>query len=185
MGAPLRKPATYEDLLALPENIVGEILNGDLYAMPRPAKRHTFAASNLGAELINPFSRGKGGPGGWLILTEPELHLGSDVLVPDLAGWRTERAPVIDEMAYFETAPDWVCEILSPTTARIDRAIKLPLYFLQNVQHVWLLDPVLQTLEVLQRSPTGWVLRHVFSGDSVVHAEPFDAVGLELSALWP
>jgi Uma2 family endonuclease len=184
MGAPLRNPATYDDLLALDENLVGEILNGDLYAMPRPAKRHALAGSNLGGALFNPFKLGQGGPGGWLILDEPELHLGSDVMVPDLAAWRRERAPVIDDLAFFEVVPDWVCEILSPSTSRLDRAIKLPLYHHHGVHHVWLIDPIAQTLEVLERLASTWSLKHVFSADEHVRAVPFDAIVLSLAALW-
>ncbi len=184
MAAPVRKPATYEDLLALDENLIGEILNGELFAMPRPAKRHTVAASNLGGDLAGPFRRGKGGPGGWLILDEPELHLDADVLVPDLAGWRREHAPALDDAAFFEVAPDWVCEVLSPSTMRMDRALKLPIYFRQNVHHVWLLDPAAQTLEVLNRSAGGWVLHHVFTNEDLVRAPPFEAVELELGSLW-
>ncbi len=184
MAAPARKPATYDDLLALDEKLVGEILNGDLYAMPRPAKRHALAGSNLGGALFGPFKLGQGGPGGWLILDEPELHLGTDVIVPDLAGWRRERAPLIDDIAFFDVAPDWVCEILSPSTSRIDRAVKLPLYQRYGVSHVWLLDPIAQTLEVLERETSTWRLKYVFSGEERVRAAPFDAIELELGALW-
>jgi Uma2 family endonuclease len=184
MAAPVLKPTAYEEFLALGETRVGEILNGELYALPRPPKRHAWASSNLGAELIGPFGRGRGGPGGWVILDEPELHLGHDILVPDLAGWRRERAPVIDDAAYFDTAPDWVCEILSSSTARIDRSIKLPIYFRQHVQHVWLIDPSAQTLEVLVRADQGWLLRHVFTQSEMVRAPPFEAIELALSGLW-
>src|SRR3712207_5356771 len=96
-----RKPATYADLEALPENVVGEIIAGELHVSPRPAAPHTVAASRLGGELLGPFDRGRGGPGGWILLFEPELHLGEEVLVPDFAGWRQERMPEPPRTAAF------------------------------------------------------------------------------------
>jgi len=106
VAEPVRKKATYEDLLALPEHLIGEIVGGELHVTPRPAVRHTRAASRLGAELDGPFDRGRGGPGGWIILDEPELHLASNVLVPDLAGWRRERMPHLTrDLPYSELAP--------------------------------------------------------------------------------
>src|SRR6476646_4505786 len=109
-------PDTYADIEALPPNQVGEIVRGVLYANPRPASPHAAAASAVGEELGPPFKRGRGGPGGWVILDEPELHLGEDVLVPDLAGWRRERMPELPRAAFFTLAPDWACEVLSPST---------------------------------------------------------------------
>ena len=122
------KRATYEDVLNAPENKVAEILDGELFLSPRPAPRHAAAASSLGGRVGGPFDGGIGGPGGWWILDEPELHFGEHVLVPDLAGWRRERMPAIPDVAFFTLAPDWVCEVLSPSTARIDRGEKLPIY---------------------------------------------------------
>ncbi|MFN3595529.1 MAG: Uma2 family endonuclease, partial [Thiobacillaceae bacterium] len=147
MGLAVPRPARYEDLFDLPEHLVGEILNGRLITHPRPAPRHALAYSNLGDELVGPFHKGRGGPGGWWILDEPEIHIGGDILVPDLAGWRRERLPKFPETAYFELAPDWLAEILSPATARVDRTEKLPLYARWGVKHVWLVDPDLRTLE--------------------------------------
>lgn len=112
----------WERLCALPSNQVGEIVGGDLYASPRPAGPHARVTSKLGARLDGPFDSGEGGPGGWIILDEPELHLGDAVLVPDLAGWRRERMPhVPEDLVAFELAPDWVCETLSPKTSTLDR----------------------------------------------------------------
>ncbi len=179
-----KKPATYDDLFQLPENTVGEIINGELYAHPRPARRHARASSILGGSLTFPFDRGRGGPGGWVILFEPEIHLGGQILVPDFAGWRRERAPANDASAFYDTAPDWVCEVLSPSTARVDRILKLPIYFQENVRHVWLIDPTARTLEVLKRETGGWLLAQTFSEQQVIRAEPFDAVELELGSLW-
>ncbi len=115
--------ATYEDLFDLPENLVGEIIYGQLITHPRPAPKHAVTSSAIGDELVSPFQKGRGGPGGWWILDEPELHLRPHILVPDLAGWRRERLPVIPDTAFFTLPPDWVCEVLSPGTARTDRAL--------------------------------------------------------------
>lgn len=184
MAQPARGNATYEDLGAVPVHLVAEIVGGELYTSPRSAARHARTASTLGVELGGPFDRGRGGPGGWQILDEPELHLGPDVLVPDLAGWRRERMPEVPDVSAFTLAPDWVCEVLSPHTARLDRAEKLPRYAREQVTHAWLVDPVLKTLEVLRREGASWLLVATFAGDAMVRAEPFDAIELELSALW-
>ena len=178
------KPATYADIEALPDNMVGQIIYGALYAHPRPAPRHSRASSRLGAELDDPFDRGRGGPGGWIILDEPELHLGSHVIVPDIAGWRRERMPRLPDKAYFDVAPDWVCEVLSPSTARIDRTDKLKVYAEFAVSHAWYVDPNARTLEVLSLENGRWVISAAFKDDDPVCAPPFDAIILELGALW-
>ncbi len=121
MGAPAHRPATYADLQAVPEHLVAEIIDGALETHPRPRPRHAVVAAELTAELVPPFGRGRGGPGGWIFMVEPELHLGTQVVVPDIAGWRRSRLPTEPETAFIETPPDWVCEILSPSTTRIDR----------------------------------------------------------------
>jgi Uma2 family endonuclease len=175
--------ATYEELLALPEHQVGEILNGELVVSPRPASRHAVAHTSL-SELLGPFRKGRKGPGGWWILTEPELHFGSDVLVPDIGGWLIERMPTLPEAAYFSLAPDWVCEVLSPSTARIDRQQKLPIYAREKVKHVWLVDPVSKTLEVFRLNGKSWTLASNHVGDVKVRAEPFEAIALNLALLW-
>jgi Uma2 family endonuclease len=176
--------ATYEDLVALPENVVGEILDGTLVTNPRPASAHAQASSALGGELFTRFGRHRGGPGGWVILDEPELHLASDVLVPDIAGWRRERMPKRPATAAFVLAPDWVCEVLSDSTRKVDRADKLPIYAREGVTHAWLVDPAARTLEVFRREGAHWLLLATHHGDALVHAEPFDAVELDLSDLW-
>ena len=178
------RPATYDDLLALPEHVIGEIIDGELIVSPRPAPRHAVATSVLSGELGPPYHGGRGGPGGWWILFEPELHLGDDVLVPDLAGWRRERMPVVPDTAYFTLAPDWICEVLSPGTARLDRRKKLAVYARQAVTHAWLLDPIERTLEVLRLEGRQWVIAAVHAGDEEVRAEPFDATSLPLARLW-
>lgn len=177
-------PATYADIEALPEHVVGEILDGELIVSPRPASPHAWAASQLGADLIGPFGRQKGEPGGWVILNEAELHLGAQVIVPDLAGWRRERMPRMPDVPFFELAPDWVCEILSPSTARVDRARKMRHYAAVQVGYAWLIDPLVQTVEVYRLETGGWRLVDTYAGDAQVRPEPFDAVQLELTNLW-
>lgn len=181
---PLPRPATYADIEALPPNMVGEIVRGVLYANPRPATPHALATSALGEELGPPFKRGKGGPGGWMILWEPELHLVEDVIVPDLAGWRRERMPEVPDVAGITMAPDWACEALSPSTARLDRKEKLPVYARSGVQHVWLVDANVKTLEIYRLDGTTYRLIVTHADAEKVRAEPFDAIELDLSVLW-
>lgn len=182
---PLKKNATYDDLREVPENFIAEMFSGDLYASPRPALPHARAASVLAATLMGPFDQGRNGPGGWIMLYEPELHFGDDVLVPDIAAWRRARLPALAAEAYLTLAPDWVCEVLSASTEAIDRGAKLRIYAREGVAHVWLIDPVRQTLEVLALDGRRqWAERGIFEGRANVRAEPFDAIELELAALW-
>jgi Uma2 family endonuclease len=182
---PAKRRARYQDLLALPENQVGEILGGDLHSHPRPAPRHARAYSALTGILWRPFDRGADGPGGWWIIDEPEIHLGQDVVVPDIAGWRRDRMPTLPESAWFELAPDWVCEILSPGTARIDRAVKMPLYARERVPHLWLVDPDARTLEVYRlESGRRWLLLETLGGDDPVRQPPFEPLSFSLGELW-
>ena len=178
------RPATYDDLLAVPSHLVAEILDGELHTSPRPAPRHADAATGLGGALRGPFDRGRGGPGGWRILGEPELHPGRDVVVPDIAGWRRARLPQLPDQAYVEVAPDWICEVLSPSTAAIDRVKKLTIYAREGVGHAWLVDLIDQTLEVLALEGSRWVLVATYAGADVVRAEPFLAIDLDLTLLW-
>jgi Uma2 family endonuclease len=184
MRQPSDRPATFKDLESVPENKVGEIIDGILYLSPRPAPRHANATSVLGIEIGGPFHRGKGGPGGWWILDEPELHLGENALVPDLAGWRRERMPQLPSEAAFTIPPDWICEVLSRQTARLDLVKKLPKYARAGVQNAWVVDPDARTLQVYRRAEKSWLIVATFGGDDKVRAEPFEAIELELSALW-
>lgn len=179
------KPPSYEDLLALPPHCVGQIVRGALHTHARPAPRHAAAATALSEELGPPFKRGRGGPGGWWLLVEPELHLGEDVVVPDLAGWRRERMPEMPvDLPYFVLSPDWVCEVLSRSTAALDRGDKLDVYARERVGHVWLVDPEAQTLEVLRLDGATFRIVQHGSGSGALRAEPFDALELDLSLLW-
>ena len=179
-----RGPARYEDLLAVPDHMVAEILDGDIYTTPRPAVPHALATTGLGGDLIGPFDRGRGGPGGWWILAEPELHLGPDVVVPDLAGWRRARLTAMPRGAFLEIPPDWACETVSPATERIDRGHKLALYAREGVGHAWLLNPLAETLEAYRLEQGRWLLLVTYAGDVSARVEPFEAIELELWRLW-
>jgi Uma2 family endonuclease len=178
------RPATYADIEALPPNMVGEIVHGVLYANPRPASPHARAATKLGSRLGPPFDDGHDGPGGWVILFEPELHLLEDVVVPDWAGWRRERMPEMPEAAFFTLAPDWLCEVISPSTAKLDRGAKLQVYAREQVRWVWFIDPLQRTLEILCLDDGKYRIDAFHQDDAKVRAEPFDAIEIELGALW-
>lgn len=181
-----RRKATYEDLLKVPDILVAEIVDGELITSPRPASLHARASSVIG-RVLDPFDQplgGSGGPGGWWILFEPELHLGADILVPDLAGWRRDHMPVLKNVAYFEQAPDWVCEMVSQTTARIDRVRKMPIYAREHVDYLWLVHPTLRTLEVYQLEGKYWVVVSSHGEEEIARAEPFEAIELDLSRWW-
>ncbi|MGK3997437.1 Uma2 family endonuclease [Sorangium sp. So ce1024] len=194
MGQPAEKQrrATYADLEAVPPNKVAELIGGVLHVMPRPAPRHAQAETELATELVGAFGRGRGGPGGWRILVEPELHFPDpdapgeiDALVPDLAGWRRERMPELPETAYFALAPDWICEVLSASTEDVDRHEKMPVYAREGVRHAWLVDPIARTLEVYTLGEDRrWGPAVVHRDDARVRAQPFDAIELDLSVLW-
>jgi Uma2 family endonuclease len=184
VSQPAIRPARYEDLLALPDNVVGEIVHGELVVSPRPAPRHGNAATVLAGGLNPPFQFGDGGPGGWWIELEPELHLGEHVLVPDLAGWRRERMATLPTTAYFEIAPDWVCEVISPASAKLDRGVKALLYAKHGVRHLWLVDPTARTLEVLRSNGHQHTVLSVQGKSDLIRAEPFEAIELKLARLW-
>lgn len=185
---PARKRATYEDVLRAPPELTAEVLDGELYLMPRPRRSHLRSASGLGAFLFGAFQVGVGGPGGWTIIYEPELHLGPepDIVVPDLGGWRSGRLvdrEDVDE-AFITVVPNWVCEILSPGTLRIDRMKKMPIYAREKVGHVWLVEPREQTIEVFRHDGRGYALVGTFGGDDAVRAEPFEATEIPPAFLW-
>lgn len=180
-----KKPTAYEDLLALPSNLVGEIVGGELYASPRPTYVHARAAARL-ATSLGPFDLGGGGggPGGWIILPKPELHLVGQVMVPDLAGWRRERMPELPDVAFSEMPPDWACEVISPSTGFLDRTKKMPQYLRAGVRHIWIVDPRQKTLEVCRPEGDGWRVIAAHGEDQRIRAEPFEAIELDLALLW-
>ncbi len=184
MRSPSRKPATYEDLKAVPEHMMAQIIDGDLIVMPRPAAGHAKVTSEVGYELIGPFGRGKGGPGGWLIFDEPELHLAADILVPDLGAWRREPAVLPATMPFFTVVPDWICEVLSPSTAVIDRVKKARIYAREGVHWKWTIDPIGKTLEADELRDGSWVSLGSWGPGEKPRVQPFDAIELELDAWW-
>lgn len=191
MGAPAKKRATYQDVLNAPEHMVAEIIQGELVLVPRPASPHARASSRLGAALDDPFDHdGDGrGPGGWIFLDEPELHLSDgDVIVPDLAGWRRSRMPRVPDVPFLgpELLPDWVCEVLSPGSVARDRVQKMALYAREGIAYVWLIDPIARTLEVFgRRSPVSWATVGAWRDDEHVRdAPPFEELALDLTRLW-
>jgi Uma2 family endonuclease len=184
-----RRLRTFRDVIdALPEHLTGQVIGGRLVVLPRPGPPHLNATGALGRRIGGPFQDGLGGPGGWWVLQEPELSLGVDPdfdpVSPDLAGWRRERMARLPSTAAFSLPPDWVCEVLSPSTEVHDRAEKMPFYARAGVGHAWLVDPVERTLEAFRLD--GRTFRPVAShrGDAIVRVEPFEAVEIDLSYLW-
>ena len=182
---PPKRPATYADIEAAPEHLVAEIIDGELMTHPRPSPRHGASASALGAELAGPFQRGVGGPGGWVFIIEQEIKFGTDLLVPDIAGWRVERLNGVPEKNYFTVAPDWVCEVLSGSTEKRDRTIKMRIYGEAGIPHMWLIDPRLQILEAFENLDSNWIKVGAWNSDDDVRAAPFDAISFSLADLWP
>ncbi|MCY3980848.1 MAG: Uma2 family endonuclease [Alphaproteobacteria bacterium] len=177
--------ANYQDVLDAPAHMVAEVIDGALHTHPRPAPRHARATSSLGVKVGGPFDYDSKGPGGWWIIDEPELHLGEDILVPDLAGWRRERMPTYPETAWFGIAPDWVCEVLSPGTRRIDLYEKRPIYAREDVPYLWLVDPLERGLEAFELRDGQWVLIASLKDDDAVSVPPFEAISFSLADLWP
>lgn len=186
MPAVPKKTDPYTELLNLPENLVGEIIGGELHTQPRPAGPHASASSVLGMDIGSAFHRSRGGPGGWWIIDEPEIHFIRDqeVLVPDLAGWRRERMPSLPQDHRFEVVPDWVCEVLSPGTMKKDRMLKMKVYARHGVAHLWLVDPLAKTLETFALENSRWTVTGLHTDEDEVRAPPFDAVPLKLGDLW-
>lgn len=186
MSATATTTSLYQQLEALPETLVGEIFNGQLHTHPRPAGPHAVAASTLGMDVGSAYQRGRGGPGGWWIIFEPEIHFAIDteVTVPDIAGWRRERLPTIPQGHRFTVPPDWVCEVLSPSTARTDRIDKMPLYAHHGVSFLWLVDPLQHTLEVFALAAGRWSMVGAYQEQDQVQAPPFTEITIPLAELW-
>jgi Uma2 family endonuclease len=179
------RAATYQDLVEVPDRLVAEILSGDLWVSPRPIPRHSYATTMLTGTLVPPFQHGHGGPGGWQLLVEVEVHLGGDVLVPDLAGWRCDRDLRLMDRLHVTDAPDWVCEVLSESTEKMDRLLKMQIYARERAGHLWFVDPRKRTLEVFKLTAGVWVPIQLLKDDAVAAAEPFTAVPFPLTRLWP
>jgi Uma2 family endonuclease len=185
MSSTARKVATYEDVLAAPEHMIAEVVDGQLHLQPRPASRHARVVSSLGFEITGPFDRGRGGPGGWVILDEPELHLGPEpcIVVPDLAGWRVDRACFDGDGAFITIVPDWICEVLSPTTAAFDRSRKADLYAVLGVGYFWLVDVSTRQIEAFRNAQGKWLRLGAFD-EADARVAPFDAVPLDIPTLF-
>jgi Uma2 family endonuclease len=179
-----KNKTSYEKWLELPSHFVGEIIMNDLHVSPRPSPIHARASTKLSSQLDGPFDSGKNGPGGWIILFEPEIHIESDIFVPDIAGWRRERLPQVPHEAYFTLICDWACEVLSPSTAILDRTRKMPLYAQYGLKHFWLVDPSTQTLEVYENDRSKWRLLDTFAENDKIKAPPFEVIEIDLSLLW-
>jgi Uma2 family endonuclease len=182
----VRKFSLYEQLIALPEGLTGEIINGQLRTQPRPAWPHIVAGTRLGTDIEGPYGRGRGGPGGWWIVLEPEVHfvLDAEVTVPDIAGWRKETMPKSPEGHKISVVPDWVCEIFSPSTKSTDRGEKMPLYARHGVRYAWLVDPKTHTLEAYELAAGRWTPLGFFRDDDQVSVAPFDEIVIRLTDLW-
>lgn len=183
--ARIKQPATYQDVLDAPENMVAQIVHGVLHTQPRPTMSHVRVSSVLGRRIGGPYDDDIDGPGGWWIVEEPELHLGDDIVVPDVAGWRRERMPEYPDTAFCTVAPDWVCEVLSPSTRRLDLTGKREVYGAHGVAHLWFVDPDAKTLEAFELREGAWTLIAALQADADVSVPPFDAVSFSLGVLWP
>ena len=177
--------ATYQDVLDAPPHKVAEIIAGTLHLQPRPAARHAWAGSAIASKLFDPFHHAPEGPGGWWIVAEPELHLSEDILVPDFAAWRRETMPVYPDTAFFQIAPDWICEVLSPSTRRHDLTSKRDAYARERVSHLWFADPDARTLEAFELREGVWSLIAALADNATVSLPPFHAISFALGALWP
>ncbi len=178
------RPATHDDIIALPENLVGELIAGRLFTRPRPRIRHASATSRLGILRGGPHDLHDDGPGGWIFLDAPELHFGEDVVVPDIAAWRRERLPEVPDVAWLSLAPDWLCETLSPPTQKKDRTLKTDRYAREGFRLVWLLDLDAGLLEAFEREGTDWRRYGAINAESRVSRAPFEAVTFKLETLW-
>ncbi len=176
-------PPRYDELLALPDDVIGEIMEGELVVTPRPAHLATSTTLALGAELSKATAE-SAGRHGWWIFDDAKLRLGSNLLVPDLAGWRRQRMPKKSDKKFFDLAPDWACEVLSPSTAVIDRTRKVRLYASLGLCWLWVVDPPHRTVEVLWLEGDEWVVVGAFGGDTKAHIAPFDSIEIQLSSLW-
>ena len=184
MAVKEKEQASYADLVAAPGDQIAELAGGDLYLSPRPRPRHARIASALGSDLHDAFDHGRSGPGGWWVIFEPELHLDGNVLVPDLAAWRRDRMPSLPDEGWFEAAPDWVCEILSPSTEELDRTRKMPRYAYAGIPTLWIVDPPARRLEIYSRNQTTWHLDATLTDVASVSAPPFEAITIDLGRLW-
>ena len=185
MSSAVKSKSVLEQWQELPDNVIGEIVSGELHVSPRPSPKHSNSASGIIDQLRTPFHNGRnGGPGGWIILMEPEVHMESHIMIPDVAGWKRERIPQIPEEAFFTLAPDWVCEVISPSTAKLDRVKKMPIYAEKEIKHCWIIDPLAKTLEIFENDHFQWKLIGTYSENDNVKVEPFTDVVFTINEIW-
>ncbi len=186
MAEPLRRPAGWQEILDAPEGVKAEVIGGELILSPRPRPAHGRGQAALAVNVSGPFDLGRGGPGGWWILIEPDVLFGDhDIVSPDFVGWRRYRLPVLPDEAPVAVVPNWVCEILSPSTACRDRTIKSDLYLEAGVPYYWLLDMDQRTLEAYEAQAGRWVRLGAWTDGDIVRIAPFDAIELEVGTLFP
>jgi len=185
MSESARKRPAYKDLYKIPENMTGEIINGELVVTPRPSRKHGYSTTALGAAVVPSYQFGRGGGlGGWVIIIEPEIGFGENIMVPDIAGWKEDRYPEEEPHNWISVVPDWICEVLSPNTLRVDKVRKMPIYARHGVPYFWLIDPAAETLDVFRLASGQWTLLGTYVEDDKVRAEPFGEIEINLSDLW-
>jgi len=183
---PSTKPPTLADLDALPPGIVGEIIDGVLYTMTKPRMRHQRTGTGISADLRGPFDLGRGGPGGWWIVTEPGIELpNTPEISPDVAGWRRERMPEMPGDEPIRVVPDWVCEILSKNTRRHDQVVKMPYYAKIGVAYAWVADAEARVLVAYRLESGAWRVIGTYSNETEARIEPFDTVPVNVADWWP
>ena len=177
---------TYQDVLDAPEHKVAELIHGKLYLMSRPAGPHIYAVSRLSGLLVSSFMPDIDGPDSWQIYHEPELHLIKDikVMVPDLAGWKLETMAKPPQDHKFTVMPDWICEVLSPSTRKKDLDLKAPEYAEVGVEHLWMVDPAAQTLQAFELQAGEWAQIADLKNNDTVCVSPFDATTFSLENIW-
>jgi Uma2 family endonuclease len=185
MSEPAKKKATYDELCGAPDNMVAEIVDGELILTPMPARKHGYATTTLIGEILPPYHRGRGGPGGWIFIAEPEIMLGEDIFVPDIAGWRAERFIWEEGQNPVSVTPGWICEVLSQSTFRLDRVKKMPKYAAYGVGYLWFIDPGHKTLEIYRLESSRWFMLGAFGGAEKVRGEPFQEIEIDLGDIWP
>jgi Uma2 family endonuclease len=196
-AAPKKKLATYEDLLALPDGVKAELIDGEIIihsssdprvaALPAPLPEHSRVQGGLRRFLGGPFDDddGFGGVGGWWILAEVEIRLGGQIVRPDVAGWRRERLASPWGLRPIEIIPDWICEVVSPSNASHDRVTKKHLYAKHGIAHYWIADTEEVTLETFTLHDAVWTASGAFTRGGVARIEPFEAIELDVGRLFP
>ncbi len=181
---------TIEEWLAIPEEKRAELIAGVIVYQGMPGPKHGEAQGMTFALVGVPFGRrpaGSSRPGGWWISQEVDMELGEMGCRPDILGWRRDRQPTLpepDARGLVTAVPDWICEVLSRSTASIDQGKKRRAYHRAGVAHYWLLDPGNRTLTVLERVDRDYLVVLAAGVDEVVCAPPFDAVEMAVAEMF-